>query len=147
MSELYGRTKWISRSENDTLQAGREFAAILQPGSIVCLHGDLGAGKTHFTKGLASYFDIPVNEVNSPTFTLIHEYTSGRLPVYHFDAYRLNSPEEALDIGITEYLYGDGICVIEWPEKLGRLIPGDAIRLYLVKTGPDSREITIGTPA
>jgi tRNA threonylcarbamoyladenosine biosynthesis protein TsaE len=142
MSEL----KRFSNSEKDTLTAGRELAAQLEPGSIVSLFGDLGAGKTHFVKGLAGFFDVPENEVNSPTFTLIHEYTSGRIPVYHFDAYRLNSPEEALGIGIPEYLHGDGICVIEWPEKLGKLIPPDAIQVRFTKTGPNSREITINQP-
>jgi tRNA threonylcarbamoyladenosine biosynthesis protein TsaE len=146
MNELKLPTKWVSSSENDTLRAGRELAAHLEPGSIVCLHGDLGAGKTHFVKGLASYFDILENQVNSPTFTLIHEYTTGRIPVYHFDAYRLNDPAEALEIGIPDYLYGDGICVIEWPEKLGKLIPDDALHINLTKLGPTSREIAIASP-
>lgn len=93
----------------------------------MCLHGDLGAGKTHFVKGAARFFGVDPDTVSSPTFTLIHEYRDGSIPVYHFDFYRLKSEEEALDIGAEEYFFDDGICFVEWPEKAAGIIPTDAI--------------------
>jgi len=132
----------ISSSVEETIRAGYEFGKQLQPGDVVCLDGDLGAGKTHFVKGVASYFGIKPEKVSSPTYTLIHEY-SGDIPVYHFDCYRLNHEEEALEIGAEEYFYGDGVCLIEWPGKIGALIPEDAITIE-IKHRPDSeREIII----
>jgi tRNA threonylcarbamoyladenosine biosynthesis protein TsaE len=115
----------ISNSVDETIQAGFEFAKQLKPGNVVCLDGDLGAGKTHFVKGVASYFGINPNKVSSPTYTLINEY-AGKLPVYHFDCYRIEQEEEALEIGAEEYFYGDGVCLIEWPCKISSLIPEDA---------------------
>lgn len=115
----------ISSSVDETIQAGFEFAKQIEPGQVICLDGDLGAGKTHFVKGVASYFGINPNKVNSPTYTLINEY-SGDLPVYHFDCYRLEHEDEALEIGAEEYFYGDGVCLIEWPGKIPSLIPEDA---------------------
>ncbi|MTI87769.1 MAG: tRNA (adenosine(37)-N6)-threonylcarbamoyltransferase complex ATPase subunit type 1 TsaE [Balneolaceae bacterium] len=116
----------ISTSVEETLQAGFRFAKQLKPGAVVCLKGDLGAGKTYFVKGVSLFFGIPPEKVSSPTYTLIHEY-SGDLPVYHFDCYRLKSETEALEIGAEEYFYGDGISLVEWPEKIKSLIPEEAI--------------------
>ncbi len=99
------------------MQTGEQLASFLNKGDIVLLKGDLGTGKTHFIKGIARFFDIPGEEVQSPTFSLIHEYP-GRIPLYHLDCYRLQSLEEANNLGIQEYLFGDGICLIEWPEKI-----------------------------
>ena len=101
---------------------GREMAQDLQAGSVLALQGGLGAGKTHFTKGLAAGLGYS-QEVTSPTFTLVHEYRGGRLPVYHFDFYRMNSEEEVLRIGWDEYLDDDAVVVVEWPDKFPGLIP------------------------
>lgn len=132
----------ISSSVEETIQAGMEFGKQLEAGDVVCLDGDLGAGKTHFVKGVASYFGIAPEKVSSPTYTLIHEY-SGDLPVYHFDCYRLKHEMEALEIGAEEYFYGDGVCLIEWPEKIGSLIPEDAIRIEIKHRSDTKRAIII----
>jgi len=105
-----------------TLAAGAALAAQLKPGDVIALTGGLGAGKTHFTIGLAG--ELGGNdEVTSPTFTLVHEYRSGRLPVFHFDFYRMESPEEVTAIGWDEYLEAGGVCVVEWADKFPDLLP------------------------
>ncbi len=101
---------------------GRSQAAPLRRGDVLALSGELGAGKTHFVKGVAAALGTNA-AVTSPTFTLIHEYPGGRLPVYHFDFYRLEDEDEALKIGLDEYLDGDGVCVIEWADKFPGLLP------------------------
>jgi tRNA threonylcarbamoyladenosine biosynthesis protein TsaE len=101
---------------------GRTHAATLRRGDVLALCGDLGAGKTHFVKGLAATLGTEA-AVTSPTFTLIHEYVGGRIPLYHFDFYRLDDEDEALKIGLDEYLDGDGVCVIEWADKFKGLLP------------------------
>ncbi len=112
----------ISPSAEDTIAHGRALAATLRRGDVLALCGDLGAGKTHFVKGLAAGLGASA-PVTSPTFTLIHEYLGGRLPLYHFDFYRLDDEDEALKIGFDEYLDGDGVCVIEWADKFPALLP------------------------
>lgn len=131
-----------SHSESDTIQAGLAFAEDLGPGDVVCLHGDLGAGKTHFIKGIAMAFGVSKDTVNSPTFALIHEY-AGSLPLYHFDAYRLNSEQEARNIGAEDYFYADGVSLVEWPEKMGTLIPENAIHITIKKINEEFRRIEI----
>ncbi len=135
-------SKVVTTSIEETLRAGEQFAAGLNPGDIVQLRGDLGAGKTHFVKGVARFFHIPEEEVQSPTFSIIHEY-QGRIPLYHVDAYRLNRPEEALEFGLEEYLYGDGICLIEWPEKIASLLPDTCRVVEIAHIDQDKRQITI----
>ena len=112
---------------------GREVAAGLHAGSVLALQGGLGAGKTHFTKGIAEGLVEGLveglncsPEVTSPTFTLVHEYQSGRLPLYHFDFYRMDSEDEVLRIAWDEYLDEDGVVVVEWPDKFPGLIPAGA---------------------
>jgi tRNA threonylcarbamoyladenosine biosynthesis protein TsaE len=112
----------ISHSTDETLAIGRNFGTALRRGDVLALCGDLGAGKTHFVKGLAAALGADA-AVTSPTFTLIHEYLGGRLPLYHFDFYRLEDEDEALKIGLDEYLDGDGVCVIEWADKFPGLLP------------------------
>jgi len=112
----------ISRSADETASFGHAQAAALRRGDVLALCGDLGAGKTQFVKGLAAALGSDAT-VTSPTFTLIHEYLGGRLPVYHFDFYRLEDEDEALKIGLDEYLEGDGVCVIEWADKFLNLLP------------------------
>lgn len=134
--------KFESNSVEKTIAYGKEFAKGLKVGDVVCLEGDLGAGKTHFVKGIASYFEIDTEKVNSPTFTLINEY-SGRIPIYHFDCYRIKSEQEALEIGIEEYLYGEGVSIIEWPSKIKGLVPDGAIKIEINHQGESQRSISI----
>ncbi|MCH8568445.1 MAG: tRNA (adenosine(37)-N6)-threonylcarbamoyltransferase complex ATPase subunit type 1 TsaE [Balneolales bacterium] len=133
----------VSFSEDDTFTIARELAASCKEGDVVCLHGYLGAGKTHFAKGFASFFKIDPDQVDSPTFVILQEYHGEPLHVYHFDAYRLQSTEQVKSIGAEEYLYGDGICLIEWPEKMIDLIPEYAIHVYLETISESSRRIKI----
>lgn len=135
-------TEFITASPEETIARGKEFASTLKAGDIVCLAGDLGAGKTHFVKGLAEGLGIPQNEVSSPTFALIAEHV-GDLPLYHFDCYRMESPREALEIGAEEYFYGDGITVIEWPERIELLIPDYAIWVAIKAPDKKTRKFVI----
>ncbi len=112
----------ISASADETIALGCAIAATLRRGDVLALCGDLGAGKTHFVKGVAAGLGASAS-VTSPTFTLIHEYPGGRLPLYHFDFYRLGDEDDALKIGLDEYLDGDGACVIEWADKFPALLP------------------------
>lgn len=135
--------EFISTSPEQTIAYGKKFAGGLHPGDVVCLHGDLGAGKTHFVKGIAQAIGIDADEVQSPTFTLINEL-EGELSLYHFDCYRMESPREALEIGAEEYFYGDGICVIEWPERISPLIPPEAIWISIEAPDKKTRKFVIG---
>ncbi|MFU8861872.1 MAG: tRNA (adenosine(37)-N6)-threonylcarbamoyltransferase complex ATPase subunit type 1 TsaE [Cyclonatronaceae bacterium] len=128
----------LSASPDETSHLAASVALTLKPGDVVCLHGDLGAGKTHFVKGVAATFDIDPDMVNSPTFTLINEY-SGSTPVYHFDCYRINNVREALEIGAEDYLYGNGICLIEWAEKISDIIPEEALHISITKISESER--------
>ncbi len=134
--------EFSSHSVDDTIRLGNDFARSLNRGDIVLLEGDLGAGKTHFVKGVASYFGIDKSKVSSPTFTLIHEY-EGDFPVFHFDCYRFKSEQEAVEIGIEEYLYGDGVSLIEWPSKIKSLLPKEVIKIQIKHSGEKERQIFI----
>jgi tRNA threonylcarbamoyladenosine biosynthesis protein TsaE len=114
-----------SHSPEETFDCARQYAATLQRGEVIALCGELGAGKTQFVKGLARGLGNDA-DVTSPTFTLIHEYSGGRLPLFHIDLYRLDSLEETLRIGIDDYLHGEGVTVIEWADKFPSLIPQHA---------------------
>ena len=122
-------TEYISKSPEDTLEIGNTFAETLTKGSVVCFTGELGAGKTTLIKGICTGLDVS-QTVTSPTFTLINEY-SGRLPVYHFDFYRIHSDLELLDLGLEEYFYGDGICLIEWPKIAHEALPPNRWEIFL----------------
>ena len=113
---------FITRSEAETAGVGARSAATARVGDVFGLNGDLGSGKTQFVKGFVAGVGCEA-EVTSPTFTLVHEYTGGRLPVYHFDWYRLESPDAVLHLGLDEYLFGDGVCVIEWADRFPALLP------------------------
>jgi tRNA threonylcarbamoyladenosine biosynthesis protein TsaE len=134
-----------SRSPAETFALGQKHAASLRNGSVIALVGDLGAGKTHFVKGLAAGLGH-AEEVTSPTFTLLHEYAGGRLPLYHFDFYRLDSEDEALRMGLDDYLEATGVCVVEWGDKFRSLLPRGTQWIEL-RAGPDdTREILFGEP-
>ncbi len=134
-----------SFTPEDTFTIGRKLAENVRPGEIYTLNGDLGVGKTVFTKGLAAGLGI-TEPVTSPTFTILQEYDSGRLPLYHFDVYRIGDPEEMEEIGYEDYFFGQGICLIEWAELIEELIPEEAIAVYIEKDlekGLDYRRIRI----
>lgn len=111
--------------EQETKKYGYELAAEAVPGQVIALIGDLGAGKTTLTKYIAEGLGVK-EPVQSPTFTIIREYRSGRLPLYHFDVYRIDDLEEMYELGYEEYFYGDGLCVVEWADKIEELLPEDA---------------------
>ena len=127
-------------SEADTRMLGLEIANALEPGDVVALIGDLGTGKTALTKYIAEGLGVK-EEISSPTFTIIKEYKSGRLPLYHFDVYRLGSGEELLDIGAEDMLEGDGACVIEWADIVADVLPEDSLVVSL-DYGADENERT-----
>lgn len=110
------------KNEDDTRKYGKALAGELDSGDIVCLTGDLGTGKTALTKAIAEGLGIKENII-SPTFNIVKEYRSGRLPLYHFDVYRVGSVEEMYDIGVEDYFYGDGVCVVEWADLIADIIP------------------------
>lgn len=131
----------ISHSEKETLQIAEQFSKNTEAGDVICIEGNLGAGKTHFVKGFVRGFGINPESVSSPTFTIINEY-AGTLPVYHFDFYRIENIAEALEIGTEEYLYGTGVCIIEWPERIRDILPENAIQIRITTIAPDKRKIT-----
>lgn len=127
-----------SKSVDETITFGRQLGETLKSGEVIALHGPLGSGKTHLVKGMAEALGIKKEKVHSPTYTLINEY-SGQIPLYHFDCYRMESPREALEIGAEEYFYGEGICAIEWPEKIESILPDDLVWVDLKTSGPKER--------
>ena len=130
-----------SHSPAETFAHGRALATTLRAGDVVALDGDLGAGKTHFVKGIAAGLGCE-GDVTSPTFTLVHEYTGGRVPLFHFDFYRLESEDEVLRIGLDDYLGAGGVLVIEWAGKFPAVLPADT-RWFRLRAGDgDIREIT-----
>lgn len=136
------RTAMQSRSPEETRSAGRTMAAGLRAGNCVLLEGSLGAGKTEFARGLAEGLGVDPEEVRSPTFTLINIY-AGRLPVYHVDLYRIEKPSELRELGLEEILGTDGVAIVEWPERLGPYLPGEAVTIRLTDLGGEVREISI----
>ena len=131
----------LTHSESETAAVGRDLAASLAAGSVVLLHGDLGAGKTALVRGLAEGLGAPPEEVSSPTFTLMQEYRGGRLLLVHVDLYRLDDPREIDDLGLEEVGQAS-VLAIEWAEKLPRPIPG-AIDVRIDHAGGDTRTISV----
>ncbi len=131
----------VSNSEEETIKIASEFGQGVKPGDVICLYGDLGAGKTHFVKGFVKSLGIDPAEVRSPTYTLVNEY-SGDLPVFHFDCYRLEHAEEALEFGAEEYFYGGGVCIIEWPERIDSILPANYKSVTIKPTGKTARILT-----
>lgn len=134
-----------SFSDKDTRALGRRLGGRAQRGDIYLLHGDLGVGKTVFTKGFAEGLGI-AEPITSPTFTLIQEYEEGRIPFYHFDVYRIADVEEMYELGYEEYFYGEGVCLIEWASRIEELLPGTCISVTIEKDlakGFDYRRIMV----
>ena len=141
LPDQYGRRMHrVSNSAEETRLIGSEFAQNLVAGTVLSLIGDLGAGKTEFVKGLALGLGTDV-EVTSPTFTILHEYRGGRLPLFHMDFYRLREERELDEIGFDEYLRGGGLCAIEWGNKFSSRLPPGALRIFFSLDAEDRREI------
>ncbi|AUG56599.1 tRNA threonylcarbamoyladenosine biosynthesis protein TsaE [Acetivibrio saccincola] len=131
-------------SQEETIEIGKALGRLLNTGDIVCINGDLGTGKTVFTNGIAKSLGIK-EHITSPTFTIVNEY-SGRVPFYHFDVYRISDSEEMFEIGFEEYLYGEGIVVIEWADIIKDILPEEVIQVTIKKNldlGIDARIIEI----
>ena len=134
-----------SFSEEDTFEIGYQLGKQAKAGSVFTLNGDLGVGKTVFTQGFAKGLGIE-DTVNSPTFTIVQIYEEGRMPLYHFDVYRIGDVEEMEEIGYEDYFYGEGVCLIEWAELIEEILPENRIQITIEKElekGFDYRRITI----
>ena len=133
--------EFITNSPLETEAVGARLAEQLKPGTVIAYRGDLGAGKTAFTRGLARGLGI-IDPVTSPTYTIVNEYLGGRLPLFHFDMYRLHSADDLFDIGWDDYLERGGICAVEWSENVAEAME-DPITVTIEKLGEDSRKITV----
>jgi len=134
-----------SGSPEDTLAIAHMLGEILEPGDIVALSGDLGAGKTLFCKGVGEALGVPPDRIVSPSFTIVTEHR-GRIPLTHVDVYRLDSLREAEEIGLDETFSGEGVCLVEWAEKVRELLPTDCVWVTFSLSGGDRREITVFAP-
>lgn len=137
--------KKIFYNVEETEKFASEFAKELKPGDIITLDGDLGAGKTAFVRGLAKGMNLS-DTVQSPTFTIVNEYRHGEMPLFHFDVYRIDSPDDMYDIGFDEYLYSDGVCAIEWADNIKELLTMAYYEIVITKNpeiSDDYREIQI----
>lgn len=136
---------WETNKPEDTFLLGKQLGETAKPGDIYCLNGDLGVGKTVFTQGFAKGLGIE-ETVNSPTFTILQQYEEGRLPLWHFDVYRIGDVEEMEEIGYEDCFYGDGVCLIEWSDLIKEILPEQVIRITIEKDlnqGFDYRKITV----
>ena len=131
----------FTKSESETVRAGAELGRTLCAGAIVALYGGLGAGKTAFTRGLAAGLGVEM-DVSSPTFTIVNEYP-GRIPLFHFDMYRLESEDELFDIGWDDYLERGGVCAVEWSEKVPGAFPPETITVKIERLDGDERRLEI----
>jgi tRNA threonylcarbamoyladenosine biosynthesis protein TsaE len=136
---------FISKSAEETLAAGRTYGREARKGDVFALSGDLGAGKTQFVKGFVAGLGSE-SDVTSPTFVLVHEYGDGRLPVYHFDFYRVESREALSRLGFDDYIFGDGVSLIEWADRYSELIPSHAKWLWFELGDENTRVINEGAP-
>ena len=136
--------RYVSNSEGETEDLGRRLGLRLGPGAVVAYTGDLGAGKTAFTRGLARGLDIS-ERVTSPTFTIVNEYEGGRLPLFHFDMYRLEGADALFDIGWEDYLDRGGVCAVEWSELAEEALPPETVFVTIARSpeADNSRVITI----
>ncbi len=130
----------ITSSTEQTEGLGRIVGSLLEPGDLICLYGDLGAGKTHFSFGIAQGLEVREQYITSPTFTFVNEY-QGRIPFYHIDLYRLQEPSQLESIGFEEYIDSDGATVIEWAERAEEELPAETLNVYLSHVSETGREI------
>ena len=132
----------VSNSERETELAGERFGQRVPDGAVVAMYGELGSGKTAFVRGMARGMGIDCR-VSSPTFTIVNEYRAGNgRAVYHFDFYRIERLQEVLDIGYEEYVDSDGLCLMEWPEKIEPILPEDTLRVHIAEQPDGSRSVT-----
>ncbi len=136
--------QFIAESEDDTDRLGAALAPLLHPGDVVTLNGPLGAGKTRFVRAVVSSLVTDGVLVNSPTFVLIQQYDAA-LPIHHIDAYRLADEDEFLALGAVEILHGDGVCFIEWAERIAGVLPDDHVRIVIEPTAPTARRFSISS--
>ena len=137
-----------SHSRQETYELGRTLGQQAKAGDVYTLVGDLGVGKTVLTQGMAAGLGI-MEPVSSPTFTIVQIYEEGRLPLYHFDVYRIEEPEEMEEVGFDDYIYGDGVCLIEWANRIEDILPEETIYVVIEKDlekGMDYRKITVVCP-
>ena len=132
--------EYVSNSPAETENLGAALAERLKPGTVVAFSGDLGAGKTAFVRGMARGLGIS-ERVTSPTFTIVNEYEGGRLPLFHFDMYRLGSSDELFDIGWEDYLVRGGVCAVEWSENVSDAMEGDCIRVDIRRGAHDNQRL------
>ena len=130
--------QFAADNETDTARLGKVLADVLQPGTVVSLVGELGAGKTRLVQEIAVAMGVEREDVNSPTFVLIQEY-AGRLPIYHFDAYRLRDSDQFLELGADELMESPGVCLIEWADRVSGVLPRDLLRIKIEVTGQTQR--------
>lgn len=133
--------RYVARTEQDTVRLARRIAADAAPGMVIALDGDLGAGKTRFAQAFAAAIGVR-DQVNSPTFTIIKEYRGEQLPLYHMDVYRLTL-EEAEDLGLDEYFFGDGVTLVEWADRIAPLLPEERLDIRLAALADGVREIAL----
>ena len=133
--------EFITNSPAETEKVGEALGKVLKPGTVLAYQGDLGAGKTAFTRGLARGLGAD-DMVTSPTYTIVNEYLSGRMPLFHFDMYRLASSDDLWDIGWEDYLERGGVCAVEWSENVADALE-DAVTVRIEKLGEDTRRITV----
>lgn len=134
-------------SVEETTALGAQLAEQLSAGAVVALYGDLGTGKTHLVKGIAKGLGVDPATVRSPTFTILHTYDEGDRPLYHFDAYRVQTPDEFVELGFEDYVHGPGLTVIEWADRVEALLPPETLHLTLTHVAPQQRRLTLGPPA
>ena len=140
---MSGKTVFRTKSASETIRLGKRIGAVLQPGDVVALVGELGAGKTQFIKGLASGAGVgKPTYVSSPSFTLINEYPA-RVPFYHIDLFRLESQKEVAGLGLEDYFQGGVITAIEWADKIPSLLPAEMLSVHIMYTGKNTRSIEI----
>jgi tRNA threonylcarbamoyladenosine biosynthesis protein TsaE len=139
---------FLAQDESDTQRLGSAIAQVLSPGTVVALIGTLGAGKTRLVQAVAAALGVPPGNVTSPTFVLLNEYTGGRIPIYHFDTYRLKDEDEFLELGPGEYFDSNGLVFIEWADRVIDLLPNERIEIEIEVTSDTQRAISIrGTSA
>ena len=139
---------FTTKSEEETMDIGRKMGLSLKPGDVIAMTGDLGAGKTHFTMGVAESLGV-TEYVSSPTFTIVNEYTNGKIPLYHMDAYRLGDPDELLEIGFEEYVSAGGVVIIEWADIVEDVLPPETIWIKIQRMDMvdlNMRNITVEVP-
>jgi tRNA threonylcarbamoyladenosine biosynthesis protein TsaE len=134
---------FIANDERDTARLGAAIADAVLPGTTIGLIGTLGAGKTRLVQAVAESLGVASTAVTSPTFVLVNEYTGGRVPVYHFDTYRLKDEDEFLELGPDEYFDSNGIVFVEWADRVAKLLPAERLEITLEETGLTSRRITV----